>query len=818
MFKNYFLIAVRNFWRNKIFSVINMAGLAIGISAALVIYLIVHYEFSFDKFEKNSDRIYRVVTVTKSAGTPFFLSGVPSPLSEAVSKEIPGIEATVPFYQYYGENVTIPNNNAGKSYIFKNQSGLIFADSKYFNLLPYQWLAGSPKTALNEPSKVVLSEERARTYFPSANFTDIIGKQIIYNDSVIITVSGVVKKLDQNTDFIFKEFISLSTISNSGLKSDYSQDNWGAISSSSQLFIRLAGGNTVNKVEAELKTLLKKYNKDSNKDENNTAVFRLQPLNDLHFNQVYGTFGDHSAHKPTLYGLLAVALFLLLLGCINFINLTTAQASQRAKEIGIRKTMGSLKWQLMFQSLSETFFITFLATLLSVVLTPLLLKMFNDFIPKDLHFELFHQTSILFFLVALVIAVSILSGFYPAVILTKYNPVLVLKNQVYAGTSTTRKSFLRKSLTIFQFFIAQVFIIATMITVKQINYITNTDLGFKKDAIISFYTPHNWNNFSKPDNKHLTLLNELKSIPGIGMVSLGQDVPASSGESGRSMTYKDGKKEIETEVETKTGDTNYLKLYQIKLLAGRNVQQSDTTKEYIINETYLHILGFQRPEDIINKNIDGRPVIGVIADFHSHSLHEMIKPMVFFSQMKYSGTFHIALKAKDVERTSWTTTISKIEKAYKKIYPGEEFNYQFFDESIAKFYISEQNISRLLKWATGLTIFISCLGLLGLVIYTTSQRRKEIGVRKVLGASVSQIVSLLSTDFIKLVALAFIIAVPLAWWAMHKWLEDFAYRTSFSWWIFALSGALMIAVALLTLSIQTIRSANANPVKSLRTE
>ena len=819
MLKNYFIVAWRNFRSNKIFSIINVLGLAIGISAALVIFLIVHYDFSFDKFEKDGNRIYRVVSDLKFAGTPYHNSGVPSPLSAAVKKEVPGIEETVGFYQYNGDpKVSVPNTGGGNPEVYKNRPDIIFADNLYFKLISYQWLAGSPGTALTEPYKVVLTEQRAKTYFHEKNPADIIGRQIIYDDSIKVTVSGIVKELKENTDFIFKEFVSQSTIPDGGLKRHYSWDDWKSTNSGTQLFVKLAAGHSAADVESQLKRLVKKYRGEADKETMGTTVFRLQPLNDLHFNNIYGTFGDHIANKPTLYGLLIVATFLLLLGCINFINLTTAQASQRAKEIGIRKTLGSSRKQLVIQFLNETFFITIIATVLSVLITPLLLKVFADFIPKDLHLDLLHQPYLIFFLVSLMISVSMLAGFYPALFLSRYKPVLVLKNQAYSGTATTRKALLRKGLTISQFFIAQVFVMATLISVKQIHYMLDKDLGFKKDAILIVETPFNWANFFHPDNKRLILLNELKSIPGIQMISLGNGAPSSTGWSTRLMNFKDAKKEIQTDVHQKYGDTNYLTLYHIKLLAGRNVQQSDTTKEYIVNETYMHILGFQKPNDILNKEIDRKLIVGVMADFNQESLRAPVKPLVFSANTGNSYVLHIALKPQNNEETSWKTTISKIGLAYKTMYPEDDFNYEFFDQSIAKFYKSEEDISRLLKWATGLAIFISCMGLLGLVIYTTSLRTKEIGVRKVLGASVSHIVSILSKDFITLVLIAFVIAMPLAWWTMHKWLENFVYRTSINWWVFVLSGLFMMLIALITLSIQTIRAASANPVESLRNE
>ena len=817
MLRNHFIVALRNFWRNKIFSTINVIGLSIGISAALVIYLIVHYEFNFDKFEKDGDRVYRVVTTLKFAGTPLYFSGVPGPLADATRKDITGLESTIGFHEFNGDaNVAVAKKDNEKPHVYKNQSDIIFADDNYFKLISYQWLAGSAQT-LNEPFKVVLSEERAKVYFPATDFADIIGKRVVYNDSIITTVSGVVKNLSENTDFIFKEFISHSTIPQSGLKDNYSWSEWTNINSVSQMFVKLSAGNSAKSAEAQIQSLLKTYSKESYKDDKNNTTFQLQPLSDLHFNSEYGNYSDHVANKKTLYGLLAVAAFLLLLGCINFINLTTAQATQRAKEIGIRKTMGSSKWQLMLQFLNETFFITIVATILSIVLVPLLLKVFADFIPANLHFNLLQQPELILFLAALIIVVSFLSGFYPALILSSYNPALVLKN-VQVGTGGTRKALLRKGLTVSQFLIAQVFIMATIITVKQINYMLNKDMGFKKNAIIYFNTPFTYNNFFKSDSKRFVLFNELKSLPGIDMVSLGSAAPSSTSWSIRTMKYTDGKKDIETQVRQKDGDTNYIKLYNIKILAGRNITESDTAREYVINETYMHVLGFQKPNDVLNKNINNKPIIGVMADFNQQSLHEPIKPLAFSANDKYSSTFHIALKPQDAEGTSWKNSIGKIETAFKKLYPEEEFHYQFFDESIAKFYKSEQDISSLLKWATALAVFISCMGLLGLVIYTTNIRTKEIGVRKVLGASVSNIVSILSKDFLLLLAIAFVIATPLAWIAMTRWLQGFAYRTTMNWWLFVASGIIMIVVALITLSFQIVRAANQNPVKSLRTE
>jgi ABC-type antimicrobial peptide transport system permease subunit len=813
MFKNFLVVAFRNFWRKKIFSVINISGLAIGISAALVIYLIVHYEFSYEKFQKDRGRIYRVVTNMHFPDQDFKNSGVPGPLPAAARSEIPGIEKSTLFWEGNPANVTVSKNENKKE--FRKQENIIYADDQYFRFFDYELIAGSSANSLTGPNKVVLSESRARLYFPFADISNAIGETIIYDDSVRATVTGIVKDLDQITDFTFKEFISLPTISER-LKKENGWDEWGSVSSSSQFFVKLGNDVDTAQFNKQLALVRKKHEKNTYLS---TDHF-LQPLNDIHFNSDFDAFDHRQAHKPTLYGLLAVAAFLLLLGCINFVNLTTAQASQRAREIGIRKTMGSSRRQLVAQFLSETLFTTCIAAILSMIITPWLLKVFASYIPPGLHFDLFNQPDVLVFMISLILVVSVLSGFYPALILSGYRPVLVLKNLAYANPAQSRRVWIRKTLTVTQFIIAQFFIIATLIVGKQIRYSLNKDMGFKKDAIIYFHAPFN---FVHPDNKQFVLEQKLRSIPGIQRLSLAGFPPASSNTNIATMKAiaKNGK-ETETSVEMKLADTSYFDLYKMKIIAGRNLEQSDTLKEYVINAAYARFLGYNNPSDIVGHLLDRAskkvPIVGVMADIHTKSLHMPIQPLAFSSEATQHYTFHVALPPKGLTTDNWNKTIAAIGSAWKDVYPEEEFNYKFFDESIAKFYNKEQDTAKLLNWSTGLAIFISCLGLLGLVIYTTTQRTKEIGVRKVLGASVSQIVSLLSKDFVQLVLIAFVIAAPIAWWAMHKWLENFAYKTNFSWWVFGLSGIGMLIVALLTLSIQTIRSAVANPVNSLRTE
>ena len=820
MFRNYFKTAWRNILRNKTFSLINITGLAIGISASLVIYLIVSYDFGFVKFEKDGDRVYRVVSDMKFPDNDFKNSGVPMPLISTAQKELTGIELFVPFSTPNGDMNVLISNDLGKPDLYKKQTDILFADNNYFKMLGFTWLAGSQLNSLGEPFSVVLTESRAKIYFPYGDVSKIIGKTITYNDSIQATVTGIVKDLAAITDFTFKEFISYKTIENSGLGSNFGWGEWGSVNSSNQFFIKLNKGANNTAVTKQVQQLFDKNQKDAYLKN----IFSLQPLRDIHFNSDYGNFGKRMAHRGTLYGLLAVAAVLLLLGCINFINLTTAQAVQRAKEIGIRKTMGSSKRQLIFQFLNETFFLTGIALIVSVIFIPFIIKLFADFIPPAINAGMLANTDVALFMLCLLIGVSILSGYYPALVLSKYNPVSVLKNQVSATGAAGRKAWIRKSLTVTQFVFAQAFVMATLIIGQQIKYALNKDLGFKKTGIITVQTPLDFFHEENLKPQMLTrevLLKKIQSVPGIDNACIAGAPPATAGSSMQTMKFNNGKKVTETTVLVKYADEDFLKLYNMKLAAGRYLRRTDTLTEYLINESYARFLGFKNPADAVGKFIEKRsgniPVIGVVKDFYAKSIHEKIQPLAMSSNALYESTIHIALKP-EANAGAWQTAIGQIEKAYKEIYPEDDFSYSFVDDSIKSFYDTEQRTSTLLSWATGLAIIISCLGLLGLVIYTTNQRTKEIGVRKVLGASVMQILSLISKDFLKLVMAAFIIAAPIAWWGMNKWVENFAYHIQIGAGVFVLAAVMMIVIAIITLAFQTIRTANANPVKSLRTE
>jgi len=793
-------------------------GLSIGITASLVIFMIVYYEFSFEKFQKDGDRIYRVVLDAKFNGTEGHSTGVPTPLSNAMRNEITGVEISVPVMHFPGDAkvVVVQSTDDAKEIVIRKQNGIIFTNSDYFDLLGYRWVAGSKKAML-DPFNVVITTSRAKQYFAEKPFSEILGASITYNKDLTAKVAGIVEDLNENTVFNSNEFISYSTIAKTRLSENFMMNVWNDWMANSQLYVKLARGATVAKTEAQLVGLNKKYNPNANRDAANSLTFKLQPLDDLHFNRNYPGMGQRVGHKPTLYGLLAIGGFLLLLGCINFINLTTAQASKRAREIGIRKTMGGIRKQLIFQFLTETFIVTVVASFLAVLLIPLLLKMFTDFIPEGLEFSFFNQPGILLFFLALIVTVTILSGLYPALVLSGFKPVLVLKNQMVSGTSQSRNTWLRKTLTVSQFLIAQFFVIATLMVSKQINYSLTADMGFDKEAVFNFDAPRD-----TVATHSIRLIEGIRALPGVEVASTGFLAPADAGVAFTHVTAIINDKEVtpQVNVQLRWGNPEFIDVYKMKIAAGRNVRKSDTLNEFLINETFARSLGFKVPADALNHflvwNKKQVPIVGILKDFHDLSMHGSISAVVFAGQK--GETYHIRLKSSGNNSATWNATIAAINKEYKNLYPDEEFSYAFLDDTIAKFYEREQNTARLLTWATGLAIFISCLGLAGLVIYTTNNRRKEIGIRKVLGASVQGIVSILSKDFLSLVLIAFVIAVPLAWWALSAWLNNFVYRTTMSWWVFAAAGIGMFVIAFVTVGLQTLKAAMSNPVDSLRTE
>lgn len=814
MLKNYIKIAFRNIMKHKVFSFINVIGLTIGFSASFVIGLMVYYDYTFDNFHKDGDRIYRVVTDFKSPEGKFHNSGVTLALKGAI-QENSNFEVVSEFYV----NRPMKVENRADNLKFKLPKFVIYADEDFFKVFDYKFIVGDDNEALKNPNEVILTEERAKQYFPNIAVSEVIGKTLIYNDSVNVKVTGVVENFKNRTDFVFQEFISHPTLLQTSLRQNILGKNWNNTNSNSQLYVKLNPNADKEAIISNLKAIATEHRSKEDIKYGEERMFKLQPLEDIHFNDNYGLYNwsGGRASKSLLNNLILVAIFLLILGCINFINLNTAQAAQRAKEIGIRKTLGSSRKQLIGQFLGETFLLVLVSAFLSIILSKWLLNVFSDFVPVGLSFELFKVPTIIVGVVLLLIFVTFLSGFYPALVLSKFNTISVLKNHLGVGDNKVR---LRKFLTVFQFTIAQVFIIATLLVGKQINFLLNKDMGFKKDAIVSVYKPLEERSLEKIE----LYAQKLSSISDIKEVSLGGPPPASQSSNTTDMRRMVNDKEVYGEIQLLAGDTKFLNLFEIELLAGR-IQRNDTVKELVINEAARKYFKFNSPEDAIGKTLlyekENLQIVGVMDDFHQRSLRSEIKPMTlrgdwYRPRWSYFQAVHITLKNESSENLK--NSLAKIEGVYKDVYPGTDMRLEFFDETIAKFYKREKKVSKLLNWSTGLSILISCLGLLGLVIYTTNRRVKEIGVRKVLGASLLQINTLLCKEFLILVAIAFVIAAPIAWYGTYNWLQNFAYKTSISFWVFIISALAMIFFALIIISAKTLQAANANPVNSLRSE
>ena len=817
MFQNYFKTAFRNFSRRKVFTVINIMGLALGISSCLLIYLYVSYEMSFDSFHPDKKNIYRLVSdIQISSGEKFSMTLIPQPqlISGAIRKELTGVEAEVALDYYYAKT-SIPDDSKNMKRFERPKYGeadpdrIIITEPQYFTIFKYTWLAGDQATALSEPFKVVLTERKAQTYFGKIPADQMIGREVIYDDSLHATVSGIVKGWDKNTDLNFSDFISMSTIQHSYLGIGNGNDNW-------QLFVKLSKGVMPAQIESGLAHIVKAY---LHPEESGEKIgMRLEPLTDMHFNEGYARdpFFSRKAHLPTLYGLIAIAAFILLIAAINFINLSTAQSIRRSKEIGIRKVLGSSRAGLVLQFLSETFLLTLTAAIVSMLIVNPLLEILRAFIPKGVALRLSDPFTWIFLLLTVVFT-SLLAGFYPAKVLSAYTPALSLKGQ--SGALSGHKDYLRKGLIIFQFTFSLVFIIGSIIVGGQIKYLLNKDLGLVKDAIININTDDQY-----PEAKKRILAEKIRQLPGIERLSFGRETPAVNYLRGGNLKSK--AKGIEIFSEQRDADENYIPLYGLKIIAGRNFNSTanDAVTEFIVNETCARQLGFTNPEDAIGQFVETEfsgkkpfQIAGVVADFHAKPLLEPIKP-IFILQSATSPQLSIKLSTLGSKTTNFKATIAAIEKIWKETYPGEKFEYRFFDETIARFYDKEQQTAQIMNLAMTIAIFISCMGLFGLVSFTVEQRTREIGIRKVLGASVSGIVLLLSKDFLKPVLVAILIASPIAWYFMNHWLQNFAYRINISWWVFVVAAILALLIAILTVSFRAIKAAIADPVKSLRTE
>ncbi len=810
MLKKNLILAWRNLVRNKLHTAINIIGLAIGIGACLGIYRTVSFELSFNESIPDKERIYRIYTSYSGSFTATN-RGVGTATYPHMRDNFTGIEAITHFFTY---GAKVKSNPDGTMREHDRQSGIILASPSYFEVISnYTWILGAAEV-LENPFQVVLTRKKAELYFGEMDLDEVMGRDLVYRDSLTVQVAGIVENPETTTDFQFTEFISYATIENSWLKENHEADVWTSTNSSSQLWIKLAEGTTDDDIAEQLPALSKEYAERSTADDSQ-ADFLLQQLSDIHYNSKLGIFdnrGRGAAHLPTLNILILLALFLLVIAAINFINLETAQAMRKAKEVGVRKVLGSSRIKLISRFLTESYMVTVAGVVGGLGIAYYAFIFFEEFIPKDLTLGV-DQPGFWLFLLIIAAIVGFLAGLYPAFVLASFKPVDTFK--AYKQTaSDSLSAILRKGLTVFQFWFSQILIAGSLIMIWQISFMIDKDLGFSKDGIVSVYSP-----WYEPPGKREVLQNELSQIASIAEIARMDAAPVRNGYSTSVVKYKAEDGEISHQVEQKSGDENYVSFFNMKLLAGRGARKSEGG-EIVINDTYRKELGFRTPDEAIGIEVswgqDTTRVVGVIDDIHFRSLHNKIEPLLIAYSEDTDG---FALKlAPGITGAAMEQALEDIRAAYAKVYPDYESNVYFLDETVEGFYKSERQSSKLAGAATFVAILISCLGLFGLASYSIQQRTKELGIRKVLGASIASIMRLLSFNFMKLVVLAFILAVPVAYFLADLWLQDFAYRAGIVWWIFASTVGISAGVAIASIGYQATKAAVANPADSLRYE
>jgi predicted permease len=778
--------------------------LSIGVAASLLLFIVVAYELSYDTFQPDYNRIYRVVTQDKFDKDIIYNSGIPVPALAALRAGLPNVQFGA-LRSIYGSQLTIPSasNATGDKYIQK--TGIFFFDPQLFSVFHYNWLAGGP-SALKDPNTVVLDEKTATKYF--GNWEQAMGKTVMLDNAITLKVSGVLKNVPANSDLSLSVLISYETLKHYGGSYNHADNNWGTTSSNFNIFALLPPATKAADVD---RALLKfSHTHYTPLQSNSVKTNFLQPLSTLHFDRRFESLGDHITSKTTLFTLSLIGLFIILMACVNFINLSTALSVNRSREVGIRKVLGSNRSQLFGQIMSETAVIVCLSVIVALGIAWLALPYIKHIASIQEPLPLFSGKTISMIAV-MAILVTGLAGIYPSFVLSKFNPITALKNKMISAG--VRGISLRRSLVVMQFTISQVLIIATIVAVSQMNFISKADLGFKKEAILELTGSAD----SISRAKQAAFKQQLLQIPGVQSVSFNSDAPSSDNTWSTNFAY-DHQPDEKYQVTMKFADADYIKTFGIQLVAGRSIVESDTMREGMINETLLKKLGVKNAADVIGKTIRlGRskwyPVVGVIKDFKTNSLREAIKPL-FISA---SRTFY-SLTAIKLRTSQLAATRQAIQKTWDRFYPEYAYTPTFFDEKIAEFYQQEEQLSLLYKIFAGLAIFISCLGLYGLVSFMAVQKTKEVGIRKILGASISSLLQLFSREFTILIIISFFIAVPVAWYMMHSWLNNFVYRIPLNIWYFLITIAGSVLIAWITVGYKALRAALANPVKALRSE
>jgi len=788
MIKNYFKTAWRNLLQNKTFSLINIFGLALGMTCSLVIMLWLNDEMQKDKFHQNGKRLYRVMENQSYSGNVSTFDATPGILADNIVKDFPDIQMAS---QMLWEEE--PLFSVGNTY--DKEKGR-YVERDFLRMFSFKLAKGDPATALARPDAVVISKNLADKYFKGQ---DPIGKMIRIDNTDNLIVTGVLDEIPKSSSLTFDFLISFGQWRK---KNDWAKewDNNGP-----RCYVMLAPNASIDKVNAKIKNYIK-----TKKKESNVELF-LQNYGDSYLYSDWENGKQTGGRIEYVKIFSIVAIIILIIACINFMNLATARSLRRAREIGVRKVVGAGKRQLIGQFIGESLFVSFLAICFSLLIVMLLLPSFNTLTEKHLSLDL-TDPSFLIVLLGLTLVTGIVSGSYPALFMSSLKPIIVLKGLLKFKPGAT---YFRKALVVFQFALSIILILGMIVIYRQIDYIHNKNLGFAKEDLL--YMPLE----GELQKTYPTFKEQLLRQPGIKYVTSAQSSPLEVGSSTAGVRWpgKDTTKLILFSNNPVTYD--YIKAMGIQMVAGRDFSNEFglDTMNYLVNEAAAKKIGYKDP---VGKELtmwgDKGMIVGVMKDYHHNSLHVPIEPLILrLHKMSWGGTYwgNVIVRT---EKGKTKQAIASMEKLFKQFNPGFPFKYYFTDDEIANRYKAEYTVSRLSRYFAFLAIFISCLGLFGLVTFTAEQKTKEIGIRKVLGASVTGIVGMLSKDFLTLVVIAAVIAFPIAWWAMHRWLNDFAYRVNIGWWVFVVAGVVALLIALLTISFQSVKAAIANPAKSLRTE
>jgi putative ABC transport system permease protein len=807
MLKNSFKSAWRSLGKNKIFSILNITGLSIGLACSLLIALYVVDELGYDSFNTKSGRIYRIDEQVKYGDFHYDGAEVPAIMGPSLARDFNEVEQYVRFKTSPGVVIRKGTENI-------REDKVIYADSTLFDVFTLPMIAGDKKTALKESRNLVITESAAKRYFGSL---DIIGKTLLVNGDANYKITGVIKDIPRQCHFNFDLFMPVCELDNSRNKS------W--VNYNYQTYLLLKPGTDVRKFEKQLNKAEEQYqspwlksdlnlNADDFKAAGNYIRCSLTPLTRIH---LYSHIADElgiNGNIRYIYILSAISIFILLIACINFMNLSTARSANRAKEVGIRKVLGSLRTGLITQFLIESFVACLLSFIVAIVMAALFLPFFNQLTGKQIAASILLNPLVLFGLLSLLILVSLLSGSYPAFFLSSFQPIKVLKGRLSMGF---KGSALRNTLVVLQFTISVVLMIGTLVIYNQLGYIRDRDLGFNKEHVLIVQNSRSLGENSK------AFANELLRIPGVKDVTSSRFLPVTGSRTDEGFIagpHFDGRNF--TIMQGWFVDERYIPTFQIQMKSGRNFSNQYPTDSMavVINETAAKIFGNTDPlnktlyriEDIVTRKIRAFKVIGVIKDFNFNSLREQVKPLVL-TLYPDNGAIAVRIDTRDIPGL-----LHRVKGAWASMSASQPFSYAFLDEEFNREYIADQQMGKIFLLFSILAILIACLGLFGLVTFAAEQRIKEIGIRKTLGADVPDILKLLSRDLIRLLLLSILIASPIAWWAMNKWLQDFAFRISIGWWTFAEVGAVCLLIAIVTISFQTIKAAMASPVSSLRSE